>query len=348
MHKINFLDTVKPNYFHIEWESTLKCNLDCTYCGDGHNNKIPHPPLDESLRTLDFIVDYVNLQMKNRSHKVASLNILGGESLFHPDILKILEYAEQKRKQVDWEFYIGTITNAVVGKRLWKSVVDKLSYFTVSFHAEALPKQHKQVKENLLYLKTQNKNFHVSIMMHPKHWEVCTDMVKFCETHNLKHEKRQIDHNWFDWRFNYTPEQVKYLTGKEPTGILKTATAVIKNGIDLSQEGRACCGGQELCTETGCTKYVDNRFKGWHCSVDKNFLYIRQTTGEIFTNKDCRMNFDGSVGPIGNLKNTKPLLDRVTQGTDTIVCKKSRCWCGICAPKAKYKEDYNKIMEKYV
>lgn len=347
---MDFIDTAEPNYFHIEWESTLKCNLDCSYCGDGHNNSIPHPSLEDSLKTLDFIVDYVGLKFYRRPLHMqrASLNILGGESLFHPNILEILEYAEQKKKEVDWQFYVGTITNAVVGKRLWEKVVSKLDYVTVSFHAEALPKQHAQVKTNLLYLKKQNKNFHVSIMMHPKHWDACINMVEFCEKHDIKHEKRQIDHDWFDWRFNYTAEQAEYITGKRPAGIVKTAAAVLTGGVNLSSEGRACCGGQTLCTNTGCTKFVDNRFKGWYCSVDRYFLYIRQTTGEIFTNKDCRMNFDGEVGPIGNLKDTESLLKRVEQGTYAIVCKKSRCWCGICAPKAKSKEDFAKIMRKYI
>jgi len=350
MYKKNFLDTLEPNYFHIEWESTLKCNLDCSYCGDGHNNKIPHPSLEDSLHTLDFIVDYVSVQFKTRPKALqqASLNILGGESLFHPNILEILDYVDQKKKQVDWQFYIGTITNAVVGKRLWKSIVEMLDYFTVSFHAEALPKQRKQVKDNLLYLKKQNKNFHVSIMMHPKQWDVCINMIEFCKNHDMRYETRQIDHDWFDWRFNYTPEQAEFITGKRPASLLQTATAIVTQGVNLSAEGRACCGGQTLCTNSGCTKFVDNRFKGWNCSVDKFFLYIRQTTGEIFTNKDCRMNFDGKVGPIGNLKNTQALLDRVEQGTDTIVCKKSRCWCGICAPKALDKKDYESIMTRYV
>ena len=33
--------------FQIAWEITLKCNMDCSYCGDGHNNKLSHPSLDE-------------------------------------------------------------------------------------------------------------------------------------------------------------------------------------------------------------------------------------------------------------------------------------------------------------
>ena len=45
--------------FQIAWESTLKCNLDCSYCGDGHDNKTEHPAFAECLDTVDFIYKYV-------------------------------------------------------------------------------------------------------------------------------------------------------------------------------------------------------------------------------------------------------------------------------------------------
>jgi hypothetical protein len=64
------------------------------------------------------------------------------------------------------------------------------------------------------------------------------------------------------------------------------------------------------------------------------------------------MNFDGSVGPIGNLKNANDLVIKLKNQLDTnslpvIQCKKYKCVCGLCAPKAKELDTYNKIMEKY-
>ena len=61
----NTLEPVNPRQqFQIAWESTLKCNLDCSYCGDGHDNRQPHPPLGECLDTVDFICDYISVIMK--------------------------------------------------------------------------------------------------------------------------------------------------------------------------------------------------------------------------------------------------------------------------------------------
>ena len=64
------------------------------------------------------------------------------------------------------------------------------------------------------------------------------------------------------------------------------------------------------------------------------------------------MNFDGAVGPIGNLTDPAKILSTLQNQLDTnslpiIQCKKHNCLCGLCAPKAKKLETYNKIMEKY-
>ena len=97
---------------------------------------------------------------------------------------------------------------------------------------------------------------------------------------------------------------------------------------------------------------MDNKFTGWYCSVNWFFLYIKQVNGEVYVNKDCKMNFDGEVGPIGNLSNTAEILNTLTKQLETktlsvIQCKKPTCYCGLCAPKAKELKTYNQIITKY-
>ena len=338
MPDFNTLIPKDPLVFQVAWESTLKCNLDCSYCGDGHDNKSSHPLLSNCLDTVDFIFKYLDIKMKQRPLHMqqSNLNVQGGESLFHPKIIDILRYINKKKADVDWHLGTATITNAVVGANLWKRLAQYLDYYTISYHPESTTKQQQLVKDNILFLKSINKTFHVSIMMHPKHWDNCVSMVDWCKENNIECNARQIDHHWLDMRFNYNKEQTTYLTGKEITAKDKLMYALSK-GLNLSSTGRACCGGNTLCAG-GCeTNYVqDNKFKGWHCSVADYFLYIRQTTGEVFTNKDCRMNYDGNVGPIGNLKDPKTIFSKMHN--NGVVCKKSSCWCGLCAPKAATKE----------
>jgi len=125
--------------------------------------------------------------------------------------------------------------------------------------------------------------------------------------------------------------------------------------LDLSDIGRACCGGRSLCKDQSYRNrdfFVENKFPDWFCSVNEFFLYIKQVTGEIFTNKDCKMNFENKVGAIGHLDDTQSLLNTVAAWHEdscrpVIQCKKSRCFCGLCAPKAEHLENFDKIMRKY-
>ena len=129
----------------------------------------------------------------------------------------------------------------------------------------------------------------------------------------------------------------------------------IDDAYNLSDSGRACCGGRSLCVDTNYKQrvfYTENKFPDWYCSVNEFFLYIKQVTGEVFVNKDCKMSFDGKVEPIGYLNDCDKLLEftktHLENNTMPVIqCKKSRCHCGLCAPKASSLDEFNKIMEKY-
>jgi len=356
MPDFNILEPLVPATFQVAWESTLKCNLDCSYCGDGHDNSQKHPELSESLSTVDFIIEYLDLYMRIKpdNQKKANINIQGGESIFHPNINEILQYLNNQKKHKNFFLSVSLITNAITGINRWKKIVELVDSFTISYHSESLKKQQEIFRKNVLYLKEKNKGFHVAVIMHPKHWNNCLEIIEWCKKNQIKHITRQIDHHWSDFRFNYTAQQAEYLTGSKPPDLMSKVVHFFKNGIDLSSQGRACCGNNTLCSEkNNQISYVrDNKFKGWHCSVDRFFLYIRQTTGEIFTNKDCEMNIDGEIGPIGFLSESNEILDnlrnRIANNTlPTIICRKNTCWCGLCAPKAKYKDDYDNIIKKY-
>jgi pyruvate-formate lyase-activating enzyme len=353
------LDRVSSHQsFQVAWESTLKCNLDCSYCGDGHDNNQPHPNLENSLQTVDFIVEYLNLYMMTRHESIrhANLNIQGGESIYHPNIIEILEYLKNKKNTYSkWNLNVSLITNGITGLERWKKIAAFIDYFTMSYHSESSPKQQDQFKANVLYLKEQGKNFKVSVLMHPKFWDNCTGLIEWCKQNDIPYLPRQLDHSWLDFRFNYNESQTEFLTGTKHIPVTTKVISIFKNGINLSATGRACCGGETMCNDTGeQTTYIKgNNFKGWHCSVNRNFLYVRQATGEIYTNKDCRMNLENKVGVLGYLQDSQKVLDNLKHMIETntlpdIICKKNTCWCGLCAPKAVDKEMYDQIMEKYL
>ena len=353
--------------FLLDWELTMKCNLDCSYCRTGlyggHDNSTRHPPLQKCLEALDFMFAYVDLYMstKPRGIHYVILNVYGGESLHHPDIVDILSQIKNKYKIYSnkWHLTVTTTTNAIVSDKKLKQIIPYIDEFTVSYHAENPDKQKKQFKENLLTIAKSGKRQKCVVMMDPANFDDCNEIITWLTENNIKYLPKQLDGNegvnnkkriydqslvqWFDKFY-------KTKTFGETKALLED-----KSDSNLTDVGRACCGGRQLCGNQDYKQrqvYVENKFPDWYCSVNHFFLYVKQVNGEVFVNKDCKMNFNGQVGPIGTLADTQRILSTLRNQLDTdslpvIQCKKSSCWCGLCAPKAKDLKTYNSIMEKY-
>lgn len=357
--------------FLLDWELTMKCNLDCSYCDSelygGHDNSTKHPPLNDCLKTIDFMFQYVDLYMKTkiRGLKYVVLNVYGGESLHHPHIVTILNAVHEKYKiyQSDWQLIITTTTNAIISEKKLVEIIPLINEFTVSYHVECTPKQKEQFRKNLLIIKQHNTRVKCIVLMHPesKLFDDATDMINWLTSHNIKHLPRQLDHPITETQFNYDSQQVVWFNNLYNAKTYRVEqthpelTIDIHGNTDLSDSGRACCGGRQLCLDQNYRSrefFVNNKFTNWYCSVNHFFLYIKQVTGEIFTNKDCKMNFDGHVGVIGSLDHSKDLLDYTRENLKndtlpTIQCKKLKCLCGLCAPKSADLPTYNNIMKKY-
>jgi len=355
--------------FLLDWELTMKCNLDCSYCGTGlyggHDNSTSHPSTQSCLSALDFMFAYADLYMKTKPQgiKYVILNVYGGESLHHPDIVSILSQIQTKYKPYSghWHLTVTTTTNAIVSDKKLKQIIPYIDEFTVSYHCESSEKQKQQFKNNLLTIKQSGKRQKCVVLMHqqPDLFEDSERMIEWLEQHTIKFFPKQLDNHWgTGGKRIYQEKQVKWFDNmyKEKTfGHDTTNVLDITKDATLTNVGRACCGGRQLCLDTNYKErqfYVGNKFPDWYCSVNHFFLYVKQVTGEIFVNKDCKMNFEGSVGPIGNLKDPHELLkilqnQLTTNSLPVIQCKKTKCHCGLCAPKAKSLDTYKSIMKKY-
>jgi pyruvate-formate lyase-activating enzyme len=347
----------------------MKCNLDCSYCSTGlyggHDNSTRHPPVDQCLDTVDFMFSYVDLYMarKPKGIRYVVLNIYGGESLHHPHIVDILEkvhHVWQNQYKCRWHLTVTTTTNAIVSKKKLHKIIPLIDEFTVSYHSENTDERKDLFKSNIQDIRDQGRRIKCVILMHPQP-ELFQDsqaMIAWCQLNNIKHLPRQLDHVPKVIDFNYYPEQVIWFDRfykDKSYNVQQHLDLVAKQPrTNLTDVGRACCGGRSLCKDQSYKSrdfYVGNQFPDWYCSVDEFFLYIKQVNGEIYTNKDCMMNFNGKVGPIGNLSDTVSLLatirTRFNNQGPAIRCKKTQCWCGLCAPKAKHQDTFNNIMEKY-
>ena len=341
----------------MDWELTMKCNLDCSYCATGiygsHDNTTRHPPLSECLSTIDIMFKYASAKMqnKNKGLKYVVLNVYGGESLHHPDIVTILEEVRKRYRpyQEAWHLTITTTTNAIVSAKKLAKIIPLIDEFTVSYHSENTSAQKQQFKDNLLAITASPARLKCIVMMHGESEKFVDgqEMIAWLVQHKIKYLPKQVDNVRENDQLNYNTAQVIWFEGLYKTNL---DHAEIKNNKSvLTNTGRACCGGRSLCADQqykNPQSFVSNSFTGWYCSVNEFFLHIKQLTREVFVNKDCKMNFDGSRGAIGTLDQPELLLQQA-HNPAVIQCANSRCYCGLCAPKAQDLDTYKNIMKKY-
>jgi len=357
--------------FLLDWELTMKCNLDCSYCPTGiqgnHDNSTQHPPFDDCIKALEFMFEYADLYMhtKPKGIRYVILNVYGGEALHHPDIVEILSQVKKLHEpyQSRWHLTVTTTTNAAISKKKLEKIIPYIDEFTVSYHSEAHLTNNKyesQFKENLLIIANSGKRQKCVVLMHqiPERFEDCNRMIDWLNENNIKLLPRGLDDDVGvgDNRM-YNQQQVKWFKNLYQEKTFQTEVNLLDSDTELhmTNVGRACCGGRQMCGNQNFKErhyYVENKFPDWYCSVNHFFVFVKQINGEVYVNKDCKMSFDGTVGPIGNLNNTDKILStlRTQLGTGTmpvIQCKKYKCACGLCAPKAKNFDDYKTIMKKY-
>lgn len=357
--------------FLLDWEITMKCNLDCSYCetgiNGGHDNSTQHPTLDSCYQTIDFMFEYVDLYMSHRPKglRTVILNVYGGESLHHPEILAILLRCREvhARSFADkWGLTITTTTNAIITLKKMQQVIPLIDEFTCSYHAENTPKQKKLFQDNLIMIRNAERRLKVVVLMHADAnlFEDTKAMIEWCESNDIRYLPRQLDHRPSEKRFHYGSQQITWFEdfykGKGHRSDLELDPVVAGDKFDIASTGRACCGGRQVCLDQNYRQreyFIKNQFPDWFCSVNYFFLFIKQITGDIYVNKDCQMDFSGSVGPIGHLSRATDLIAWTRSGLDlgsmpVIQCKKNKCMCGLCAPKARNRTDYDTIMEKYI
>ena len=250
---------------------------------------------------------------------------------------------------------IITTTNAVVGEKLFKKIIPLIDNFVISYHSEALPKQKDLVKQNILSIASIGKPVRVPLVMatEPEKWNDIMGMIEWCKENKIEYTPKQLDNISIDNRFIYSQEQLDWWSKEYGVEVNENKT----ESSTMASLGRGCCGGRKLCTNQNLRKndiwLPITNFENWHCAVNHLFLYIKQNDKTVWVNKDCRMNFNGKVEPIGNLSNWKSIIEETRNKLQSdeiplMQCAKKRCRCGFCAPKAEKKEVLLNIMKKYI
>jgi hypothetical protein len=365
---MSIIHTIEPAYhpkskmgFLIDWLLTLKCNFDCAYCAvgpTGHDNSTQHPSLEKCITMLKQMYKYTDviMQSKKNNFKDVILNIYGGEAIYHPEIEKILTATTNEFKPyVDrWRIRRRLTTNASATEKKWKTICDHIEGITFSYHSESSEKMKTLFKKNIEYAVKIKKEYDIIVCMYPHslYWQDCLNFLKYCNQNNLNARPKLLDGPLGV----YDKKQLQELIPDIKKFDISDAKKI--TGDDrIDNQARGCCGGRSMCTNRNIKEYTtlvprELGFEGWYCSANQFFLHGNNVYGTYYTNKDCRVTLDNTIGPIANIDTIEEYIKKIKEQIEQknmpiLKCVQKRCICGTCAPKSVHKKNLEDIMKIY-
>lgn len=361
------LQTIEPAYhpkskmgFLIDWLITLKCNYDCSYCGIGifgHDNSLPHPDYEKSLRMLKQLYAYTDVMMisKKQPFKDAIMNMYGGEAIFHPKFVDIAEATTREFEKYSdrWRLRRRITTNGTATVKNWKNIVKHIEGATMSYHSQGSKKLKNLFYKNLEHIIDIKMQYDVVVLMYPHedHWQDCVEFMQYCKKNKIIARPRLLDGG----RGKYNSQQIEDLSEFLNKEELKS----ILPGENVDGQVRACCGGRPLCTNRDLKtpqRLVPRGpagYRGWKCSASQFFIFGNNVNGQYFTNKDCHVRLDQTRGPIATIHTMDDYTDTMRKqvnngsGPPILTCVQDECLCGTCAPKSRSLESLQDIMKIY-
>jgi hypothetical protein len=279
----------------------------------------------------------------------ANIAFTGGESTINPNFWILIDEIEN--------FTLGLTTNGTFAPKHLDTIKQKFVAATISWHAEIDEKLRNRAVNNAIELHQAGFDIRVNVMMHSDLWSDCVLAHDKLVSEGVKTNPVIVgdgingDTNFYKdetgtlrrTSHSYTVDQQAWFYKVKN---LDTQTIdKIKAGNQLP---RSCCGNRDLMGKcNGCWTDItatETNFQGWYCSVNRYFMHIEQHTGNVYHHQTCQAKFQGQ-GPIGNLKNTIAILEYAKQNLqNTIVCPNLRCGCGMCAPKARDKIEFDRLV----
>ncbi len=306
----------------VEWRLSNVCNFDCSFC--------PSQFKDGSKRPLEFekytkIVD--NLIEQSPGKKVW-FQFTGGEPTLYPKLIDLLTYIKNKGG------YTSVISNGSRTIRFWKELAEKdvLNRLFLSYHPEQEDSPDHIIEVNEIMQKTNTLvTIFVTTQTNPRLFQkaVLGHFKILKEATTISTLKAIGDSTSMQ---PYTPDQLailqKNLYVKSPKWKMQS-----QEKFEVSKNIPWYDSEMILTFNDGSTKVgraqnlIDhklNEYKGWECDIGKDLMIIE--IDEIFRGV-CR-----EGGPI-----FKILDEDISWQTESIICQKQECNCGIDIQEPKRK-----------
>lgn len=318
------------DFFRVELYISNICNYQCWYCWPGcHEGTIKWPDYNLLVTNLSHLIDHYK---KTTNKKRFQIGLLGGEIIHWK---RLIDFIKHFKENYDCIFTMHT--NASKKLEWWKQATPYFDHVSISHHPEFSKMEHNREVADYLY--SQGKIVNISVMMDPTAWDSCLDAINYYSKSKYRWSirKQEIFHD----TIKYTPEQTEELQNLRTRGtnplffLLHNKTPRSKPRVVDDKNKVHKITDQYLTLN----RLID--FRGWECSVGKDWLNIKND-GSIAGICSNRL-YDQSV--VYNIFDTDFVKKFHPQVTTTI-CHTKDCWCDFETnmPKKKITSSTTKII----
>ncbi len=339
------LVAIRPKgYNSIIWTTNDICPFKCWYCPEmiwGGNTKTPFT-WNQYSNFLDIVHERI---------PTCSFIITGGEptdwSLF-PNLLdKVYTLNLHTRTNLGWHIFV--ISNMSKSKGFIDEWIDKTHYVCASYHPDVIntSKKREAWLKKVLSFKNRTR-IQIRLLMDPRHWDHCLEMFHSLNDNDIMLEPvtvlNYMDEGGYtgtsDFIKEYTTEQIEIITELKS----KIGSTSVVQGRPLRYSHNEIIlkfsNGETLITQNFVDVYQQlvskklNRFKGWHCEIGFNDLFIG-AAGYIAASV-CMSHVARKY--IGNIAD----IDKIKWPIKATICPYEWCLCGsdLMIPKYKVTEEH--------
>lgn len=323
MKPIEIISNKSPNVLEIGWDPSNFCNFKCKYCFPG-SNAGTHKFSDDLNLIVKNFTHLINFYKEKLGKDKVHLTIAGGE----PTLWKHLAEFITKIKK-DNNVYVSLISNGSRTLRWWEENAHLVDNAHLTHHIAEGDVSHIIAVADALHERGTKTT--VKVLMDPNHWDEGIADIDLMKKHSRQRwfiMTAEVLDNTADPNIpRYTPEQLKYL--KKDLKRLPSISWFWKNRRLIKDELRFFDStailedGSKFKASPGA--YFNkrwNNFKGWHCSIGIDRLYINWT-GKIAG--ACNTKLFGlddyfNITSPDFTEQFNPIFKKTT-------CTNDSCWC---------------------
>jgi organic radical activating enzyme len=326
MNLIEINNNWRDEVLNIDINLGNYCNYKCWYCWPGSNSGTHKFPNINVIKK--NISHFINYYKEHTNKKVFDVHFCGGEPTHWKDFPEFIKFLKD-----NFNCLISMTSNGSKKLDWWKQNAKYFDRIHLSCHHEFV--KIDEYRDLCDYLYEQNVVISVSVMMDPRAWDKCLDLVEYLKGSKRKWTIRYVE--LIDSDIDYTEDQKKIIAKHRARRVnlfffwknnkyyRSSVTA-----IDSDYKKHKLEDNEILLKRL-------NNFYGWECSVGVHWVNVAMT-GEIAGT--CNQVLYGNDFSYN-------LYDKnfVSDFNPTIIpaiCSKTSCVCSVETVMPKRKLDNSK------